>query len=117
MFTAFENCFSFSKTRRTRKIGKTCLVSSLFFLKNITQKTQKTQNLKNKEEFSERTPFWCSLCFKKQEPNKPLGFMIEAVIEMLRTGFWLALVISSIVQMIYGGQVLRIRFTSNSGGG
>ena len=35
LVTIFENCFLFSKTRRKRKIGRTCLVSIFFVMKNM----------------------------------------------------------------------------------
>ena len=44
LFTGFQNCFMFSKTRRTKKTG---FVSFFFFL-NV-------KNTKFKEEFSENT--------------------------------------------------------------
>ena len=66
LFTFFENHFLFSKIRRTKNTGKTCLVSSFFFffvLKNTNN--TKTLNLNNEKSF-QRTPFWCFPVFSKK---------------------------------------------------
>ena len=65
----FENCFLFSKTR---KIEKTHLVHSFFFvLKNIDNIKKKTLNLDNKNSFH-ITLKWCFPCvFKNRNQTSP----------------------------------------------
>ena len=74
LVSVFENCFLLSKTRRTRKIGRTYLVFSFFFVMKNTESTE-TLNSEDKNSF-QRTSKWCSLCFQKQEPNRPLIFIM-----------------------------------------
>ena len=63
LVSIFENCFMFSKIRRTRKKRKARLVPCLLLFRKI-QRTQKILNQNNKNSF-QRTPKWCFLCFHK----------------------------------------------------
>ena len=64
LFTVFENCFLFSKIRKT---GKTCFVSIFFsflVMKNIENK-KKTIHSENKKQFPKNS-------FQKQKSNRLL---------------------------------------------
>ena len=54
LFTVFENCFLFWKTRRTRKTQRICLVPS-FFLFRKRQNIIENTKFKEQEGFAENT--------------------------------------------------------------
>ena len=77
LFVVFENCFLFSKIKKT---GKTCLVSVFVLLKNI-----KTLHLNDKEEFFENT-FLVFIVFKNYSQKLFSKTGIKQTL-LLETGF------------------------------